>query len=212
MQRETRKKLMFALRLLLAVSISALISLLSGASGVSAQVPEPLPGFLRRSPGSVYCHSPLSGYKPYNINLPDDLQYHTYKLCRFYNIDMEVALALMWHESRFIKDVPDHVNKNGSHDRGLMQINQINWRWLSERGLNVSNPYDNIECGVLMLSALNDKYGIENALMAYQCGEVRMKELANRGYQTQFVKDIIDLSLYFERSEETNKEIKLPEV
>lgn len=135
----------------------------------------------------------------YNIDLSKKLQEHTYKLSKEYKVDMELVLAIMWHESRFIEDVDDNINTNGSHDRGLMQINEVNWGWLSDKGLDVNNPYDNIESGVLMLSMLTEKYDLEKTLMAYQCGEGRMKELVSKGYVTDFVYDIMEISKGFEK-------------
>jgi hypothetical protein len=45
---------------------------------------------------------------------------------------------VIWGESAGIPDVPDNVNTDGSHDRGLCQINEINWNWLCEDyGLDV---------------------------------------------------------------------------
>lgn|GEM_PF-2198825 len=130
-------------------------------------------------------------FQPYDIDLSIDLQRHTVEICRENGVDPDLVLAIMWHESRFIPDVRDNVNTNGTHDRGLMQINQCNWGWLMEKGLDVNNPYDNVSSGVLMLSMMLEKYTVEQALMAYQCGESRMRELWQQGYVTKFVYDIL---------------------
>lgn len=140
-----------------------------------------------------YRVEPVEGFIEYDIDLPQDMQMHSFALSQKYNVDVELVYAIMWHESRFIWDVPDNVNTNGTHDRGLMQINEVNWNWLAKIGLDVNDPYDNIECGVYMLSYLMNKYDTTHALMAYQCGEGGMKRLAGKGYVTDFVYEIMDI-------------------
>lgn len=145
------------------------------------------------NPVFVYKVEPVEGFVKYDIELPIDMQMHAFLLSEEYNVDIEVVYAVMWHESRFIWDVKDNINTNGTRDRGLMQINEVNWKWLSDIGLDVNDPYDNIECGVYMLSNLMNKYNTTQALMAYQCGEGRMKQLAKQGYVTDFVYEIMDI-------------------
>lgn len=137
--------------------------------------------------------NPEDGFVSYDIDLPDDMQMHTYSLSKEYEVDLEIVYAIMFHESRFIWDVKDNINTNGTRDRGLMQINEINWQWLADIGLDVNDPYDNIECGIYMLSYLTNKYDTTSALMAYQCGEGGMKRLVNSGYITNFVYEIMDI-------------------
>jgi len=115
-----------------------------------------------------------------DIPLDPGLQEHTYTMAEKYSIPFDILLAIMWHESRYIPDVPDNINTNGTRDRGLMQINSVHWEWLSEGGLDVSDPYCNIEAGAMLLSELWQKYSQREALAAYAAGEAGM--LTGRGY------------------------------
>ncbi|WRS26437.1 transglycosylase SLT domain-containing protein [Oscillospiraceae bacterium MB08-C2-2] len=127
----------------------------------------------------------------YDIPLDAELQEYTYSLCQEYNVDYELVLAIMERESRFMVGIRDNVNENGTRDRGLMQINQSNWKWLSAQGLDVNIPEDNIEAGVMVISDYVAKYGETNALIAYQCGEARMRELVEQGYITQYATEVL---------------------
>jgi len=118
-----------------------------------------------------------------SIDLPYEYQEHTYRLCEQYGIEehYDVVMTIMWHESRYVVDVPDNINQNGSRDRGLMQINSCNWSWLSDEGFDISDPFDNIEAGILMVSRLFDKsYTVEQVLAAYAAGEAGMMQ--GKGY------------------------------
>jgi soluble lytic murein transglycosylase-like protein len=87
----------------------------------------------------------------------------------------------MWRESRFKADAVN-VNVNGTQDSGIMQINDVNKAWLSERwGIeDLMDPYQNIDAGTAMLGGLTDKYGAHRAMLAYQYGETGMaRKLAN---------------------------------
>lgn len=85
-------------------------------------------------------------------------------------------MAVAWHESRFQLDALGY-NTNGTYDSGLMQINDINRGWLAEEhGLNIDDPYDNIEAGIIILSRFWHKYPPEQALTAYGLGERGMLE------------------------------------
>lgn len=118
---------------------------------------------------------PQPGFVPLDIPLDVSLQEHAWNTCQREEIPFNVFVALMWHESRYVPDIADHVNTNGTRDRGLCQINQVNWRWLTdERGLDIDNPYDNIEAGAIILGRFWRKYTPEQALTAYAWGEQGM--------------------------------------
>ena len=106
------------------------------------------------------------------IILPVELQVHTYELCQGNNLPYEIVMSILWHESGYLVDVPDNVNLNGTTDRGLAQINSINWEWLADHyGLDVNDPYDNISACIVILSRYWHKYGPETALAIYASGE-----------------------------------------
>lgn len=82
----------------------------------------------------------------------------------------ELCIALMYHESRFETEVVSATN-----DHGLMQINNGNFSWLHDT-LDIDSlddPYDNIDCGVYILSNAYDKYNdYEASLVCYNQGYV----------------------------------------
>lgn len=111
-----------------------------------------------------------------DIPLAPALQEYARAKSAEYGVRYEVVLAVMESESLFNADIRDNVNRDGSRDRGLMQINECNWSWLREEyGLDINDPADNIEAGILLLAMLQEKHGGEElALVAYQCGSGRM--------------------------------------
>lgn len=126
--------------------------------------------------------------EPWPIPLEPELQAHTYKESLRSGLPLEVVLAIMEHESRYISDVPDNINRNGTRDRGLMQINEVNWQRLQRQyGLDVSDPQDNITAGMIILSEHLRDYPMEQALAAYAAGETGMK----RGEGAKFASKIM---------------------
>jgi soluble lytic murein transglycosylase-like protein len=115
------------------------------------------------------------------IPMSYELQEYTYRKCEERGLEYELILAVMWRESRFNTDAVN-VNVNGTQDSGIMQINDVNKGWLSERwGIeDLMDPYQNIDAGTAMLGGLTDKYGEHRAMLAYQYGETGMaRKLAN---------------------------------
>lgn len=114
------------------------------------------------------------------LPLPPDLQLHSQSVCKAYELPLDTVYAVMYHESRMLPDVPDNINRNETRDRGLMQINEVNWPWLSDLGFDVNDPKDNIAAGCYLLSMHTRKYGLQDGLRAYAVGESGM--LAGGGY------------------------------
>lgn len=129
-----------------------------------------------------------------NIPLPIELQEHTEMMCEEYNLDPEILYAVMWHESRMIVNIPDNINSNGTRDRGLCQINEINWNWLSDEGLDVSIPEDNIEAACVILSMQAEKYGLDNGIRAYAVGAGGMRNGGGYNFLNE-IKYIVDNEL-----------------
>lgn len=116
-------------------------------------------------------------FEPLDIPLDVKYQEHAWTICQREDIPYPIFAALMWGESRHIPDVADNVNVDGTRDRGLCQINEVNWEWLAkDYGLDVNDPYDNIEAGVIILAMFWHKYTPEQALTAYAWGEAGMLE------------------------------------
>lgn len=109
------------------------------------------------------------------LPLPPHLQIQTQSACKVYGLPLGTVYDIMNHESRMIPDVPDNYNRNGTRDRGLMQINEVNWPWLADLGLDVSEPSENIAAGCYLLAFHTQKYGLQDGLRAYAAGETGMK-------------------------------------
>ena len=110
----------------------------------------------------------------YDIPLSEELQNYTQAICSSYEVEYELALAIMWKESTFNAD-----SISSSGDYGLMQVNKCNFDWIAkalafpdDTGDTFINPYYNIQAGVYMISLMLSKYETERcALMAYNYGE-----------------------------------------
>lgn len=124
--------------------------------------------------------------EPYfDVPLSHELQDYIRELCEERGVPMSLILAMIETESAFKADI---VSK--SNDYGLMQINKINHEWLS-RTYNITDfldPYQNVYCGVVILSQHYRKYqDVDKALMAYNLGESGAKRRWNKGvYETTY--------------------------
>jgi soluble lytic murein transglycosylase-like protein len=143
--------------------------------------PEPAPKEKAAEPEPDITAAQAGGFV-YSDKIPMsyELQEYTYQKCEERGLEYELVLAVIWRESRFDAGAVN-VNKNGTQDSGIMQINDVNRAWLSERGIeDLMDPYQNIDAGTAMLGGLTDKYGAHMAMLAYQYGEAGMaRKLAN---------------------------------
>ena len=116
------------------------------------------------------------------IPLSYDLQRYIYDRSAALGLEFELVLALIWRESTFRIEAIG-VNRNGTQDSGLMQINDVNRGWLSERyGIyNLMDPFQNVDAGTMILADLLSRYGEPYALMAYQFGEGGMLRMVGDG-------------------------------
>ena len=118
----------------------------------------------------------------YESTLDLELQDYLYETCKKYGVEdhYELLLAQMYNESSFNPNAISSTN-----DYGLMQINVCNHEWLSgELGVtNFLDPYQNIDCGVYMMSDFLHKYSEETALVAYNMGEGKVRQgITSSGY------------------------------
>ena len=128
----------------------------------------------------------------YDMALPlaPDLQEHTWELSQRYSVPYEIIMAIIWHESRYVWP-GEVIDTNGLPSVGYMQINQPHWQRLTETyGLDVHDERDNIEAGAVILAELLEKYPLEKALVAYQCGESGAKGIES----TAFSREILEIS------------------
>ena len=124
-----------------------------------------------------------------------ELQEFTYQRCQELGLEYELVLALMWRESHFRVDAVGY-NSNGTRDSGIMQINDVNKSWLSDRyGVtDLMDPYQNIIAGTAMLAEYMETYQDETiALMAYNYGKAGMQQKVSQGITTsQHVKAALE--------------------
>jgi soluble lytic murein transglycosylase-like protein len=111
-----------------------------------------------------------------------------------YRIDGDLVLAIIDGESEGeIKAF--NINRNGTHDSGLMQINSCNHEWLrDELGItDFYEPTQNIKAGVYILSLLTEKYdNMHRVLMSYNMGEKRTRELWQDGiYSSRYSRKVL---------------------
>ena len=102
---------------------------------------------------------------PLDCKLDKATQQFTFYLCKGYDIDWTLVMALMQKESSFRSDII-----SPTEDYGLMQINKMNHEWLTDT-IGVTDYLDkeqNIRAGVFVLRKLFEEYTDPNlVLMAW---------------------------------------------
>ena len=141
---------------------------------------------------------------PLNCKLDKATQQFTFYLCKGYDIDWTLVMALMQKESSFRSDIISPTD-----DYGLMQINKMNHEWLTDT-IGVTDYLDkeqNIRAGVFVLRKLFEEYTDPNlVLMVYNMGADGAETLWNKGiYSTPYVDDILTYQAEFNKQiEERN--------
>lgn len=112
----------------------------------------------------------------YRSDLPVEYQDYLWELCKQYDVTKyyELFIAQMYRESSFKTRLI-----SGTNDYGLMQINSQNHDWLrKELGItSFLDSYQNIKCGVHMMSKYLHKYNdVHKALVCYNMGESRVRK------------------------------------
>lgn len=128
---------------------------------------------------------------PYEfISLDEELQIYLEERCAVHELDFFLMASLMFSESSFRTTA---VGDNGN-SIGLFQINKVWWQVMADKGLDVKQPKDNIEIGLIIFEELMDKTGwdAEKAIQYYKCGESRGKKLWKQGKKLSSIKGIID--------------------
>ena len=132
----------------------------------------------------------LLGFVPLDIPMDEELQEFIYCLSYGYNIDFPFVMALIKQESDFQSNVISKTN-----DYGLMQLNEINHEWLTEKfGItDFLDPYQNTRSGIFILRKLFEKYeDPEKVLMVYNMGETGARRLWEKGiYATNYTKVVM---------------------
>jgi hypothetical protein len=137
----------------------------------------------------------------FDVPLSDSLQRYIYEICADENVPVTLVMAMIEHESGFD---PEAVSP--TDDYGLMQINAVNHEWLKEeyRCADMMNPYQNVFCGISIISSYIDKYGeLDKALMAYNMGNYGAQKAWKNGVTSIACSEEI-LSLMKEYEEVSN--------
>ncbi len=128
--------------------------------------------------------------------LTEELQEFIYYICSGYHVDFALVLAVIKVESGFEIEAVSATN-----DYGLMQINQRNHNWLTEK-LGITDyldPYQNIYAGVFILRMLFEKHNdVNKVLMAYNMGETGASRLWENGiYETDYTQKVLTAQQQF---------------
>lgn len=114
-----------------------------------------------------------------DIPLSQELIEHIWDMSLKYDIEYELIVSVIAVESNFNVDA-----KSKTSDYGLMQINKVNHGWLKEQFgfTDFTDPYQNIEAGCIILKdCIDDMADYHQALMAYNMGQSRAKNLIRQG-------------------------------
>lgn len=140
-------------------------------------------------------------FEPLACDMPDDQQEFLYYLCFGYDLDFQLVMAMIQHESNFD---PSAISR--TDDYGLMQINIRNHEWLTDMlGLtDFLDPYENMRCGCFILRNLFEKYqDTDMVLMAYNMGEHGAARLWEEGiYETNYTHSVLTIQEQFYRQME----------
>ena len=114
------------------------------------------------------------------VELPEEVQQYLWKKCTDATSDYKnyyaFILGTIELESTFNMKAVGH-NKNGTTDRGLMQINSQNISKMKKNGLitcteDLFDIFKNIDCGFFLMDQYIEKYGVsEDAYYAYNTGK-----------------------------------------
>lgn len=133
----------------------------------------------------------------FDVPLSDSLQRYIYEICADENVPVTLVMAMIEHESGFD---PEAVSP--TDDYGLMQINAVNHEWLKEeyRCADMMNPYQNVFCGISIISSYIDKYGeLDKVLMAYNMGNYGAQKAWKNGVtSTAYSEEILSLMKEYE--------------
>lgn len=133
----------------------------------------------------------------YDVPLSDEIQRYIMNVCRYYEMDPALVLAVIEQESGY----DETAVGDGGEAYGLMQV-QVRWHLARMERLGVTdllNPYENVAVGVdILAEKLDEGLGTGWALMAYNGGNQYANEMKQAGRISDYAKGII------ERAEELN--------
>lgn len=128
-------------------------------------------------------------FKTYDVKMLLTEQEYLFYLCKGYDIDYSLMMAVIQVESSFDNELVSSTN-----DYGYMQINKMNHAELTKI-LGVTDyldPEQNMRAGCYIFRKLFEKYQQPNlVLMAYSMGETGAKRLWREGiYETEYTQKV----------------------
>ena len=163
-------------------------------NGISVQIIEPDTEFieykleqeeLESNTNHWVNHYPLL----YDIPLSGQVQHHIKDVCKEYDVDMELVLAIIQKESRYDSKA---ISADGLA-YGLMQIVTICHKDRMDKleVTDILNEYQNVEVGIDILAELLSKYDTNYALMCYNMGEGRAAKCGKT--ETAYTREIMQI-------------------
>lgn len=126
----------------------------------------------------------------YPVPLDQDLQDYIVETCLEYEVSPCIVFAIIGVESNYN---PSLVGDNG-HSWGLMQIynSQHIERCVRLGAWNLLDPRQNVRVGIDFFAELmNERKGVEWALMAYNAGQTRADDYVSRGILTDYANAVL---------------------
>lgn len=139
-------------------------------------------------------------FKAYDVKMLLTEQEFLFYLCKGYDLDYTLMMAVVQVESDFDKELVSSTN-----DYGYMQINKMNHAELT-KVLGVTDyldPEQNMRAGCYIFRKLFEKYQQPNlVLMAYNMGETGAKRLWREGiYETEYTKKVFSAQKKLQKGE-----------
>lgn len=137
-------------------------------------------------------------------SFPSAYKQYAYTKCAENNLSYEMFLAVAFNESRFTVDAVN-VNKNGTTDRGLCQINDSCFSFLKSKGVinnknQLFDPYTNIDCYIELMKYHIAFTGDEDlALLRYQVGEGRYNQIITQDIDNDTYQRVLAYKKDFEK-------------
>lgn len=129
-----------------------------------------------------------------DIPLDKDTQILLYEACGETGVPFELALSVIWKETRF-----QNLSGDGGNSAGYMQVQEKHHRdRMARLGVDdLTDPYSNFLVGCDYLSELiGRENGLVWTLMAYNGGPTYANRMLEAGNVSQYALDVAD---YFER-------------
>jgi hypothetical protein len=143
--------------------------------------PTPTPTIeISTEPTEVTCTEPPIEF--YDVPLTENLQEYIMLLCEKEEVPVPLIMAMIEQESSFRAEIVSTTD-----DYGLMQINEVNHEWLSDRYsvTDFLDPYQNVYCGISIIGGYLREYeDITKALMCYNMGEYGANQLWEKGVES----------------------------